>query len=130
MKYTMEERMEIGRQVYEGEHSKCSAAKKYDVNPSTIKDYVRLYRAANDLPPKVQQYSESCKVAYETAAVRVKSEFEDEKEIDKLRGMTKEELIREIVNLRVNEARLKKGYEVKGAGVQKVFVPLGGKNTK
>ena len=30
--------------------------------------------------------------------------------------MTKEELIRELVKARITEARLKKGYEVKGDG--------------
>ncbi len=38
--------------------------------------------------------------------------------------MTKEELIREIVRCKIREARLKKGYEVKGNGAEKVFIPL------
>ena len=44
--------------------------------------------------------------------------------------MTKEELIREIVRSKIREARLKKGYEVKGDGAEKVFIPLSSKNTK
>ena len=44
--------------------------------------------------------------------------------------MTKEELIQELVKARINEARLKKGYEVKGVGAEKVFIPLDNKNTK
>ena len=44
--------------------------------------------------------------------------------------MSKEELINELVHAKINEARLKKGYEVKGAGTQKEFVPLDSKSTK
>ena len=44
--------------------------------------------------------------------------------------MTKEELIQELVRSRIREARLKKGYEVKGDGPEKVFIPLSNKNTK
>lgn len=45
-------------------------------------------------------------------------------------AMTKEELIRELVKSRISEARLEKGYEVKGAGADKEFILLGNKNTK
>mgnify|MGYP003304983274 CR=1 FL=1 len=44
--------------------------------------------------------------------------------------MTKEELIKELVKSKVNELRLKKGYTVEGAGVEKVFLPLNNKNIK
>lgn len=37
-------------------------------------------------------------------------------ELNKLESMTKEELIREVMRARIREARLKKGYEVKGDG--------------
>ena len=42
----------------------------------------------------------------------------------------KEELINELIIAKANELRAKKGYEVKGAGAQKEFVPLDNKNTK
>ena len=45
-------------------------------------------------------------------------------------SMTKEELILELVRSKIREARLKKGYEVKGDGAEKVFIPLSSKNTK
>ena len=44
--------------------------------------------------------------------------------------MSKEELIHELVRAKITEARLKKGYEVKGDGAEKIFIPLGSKNTK
>ena len=36
--------------------------------------------------------------------------------MEEFQNMTKEELIRELVKARITEARLKKGYEVKGDG--------------
>ena len=45
-------------------------------------------------------------------------------------AMSKEELIQELVRAKIIEARLKKGYEVKGAGAQKEFAPLDSKSTK
>ena len=44
--------------------------------------------------------------------------------------MSKEELIQEVMNSRIREARAKKGYEVKGVGVDKEFPNLDNKNTK
>ena len=41
-----------------------------------------------------------------------------------------EELIGEIIKARINEARAKKGYLVKGDGAEKVFEPIGNRNTK
>lgn len=41
--------------------------------------------------------------------------------------MSKEELIRELIKARINEARLKKGYEVKGDGT---VILYGKENTK
>ena len=37
-------------------------------------------------------------------------------ELDELKAMTKEELIQELIKAKITEARLKKGYEVKGDG--------------
>jgi transposase len=50
--------------------------------------------------------------------------------LEEYESMTKEELVRELVRSKIREARLKKGYEVKGVGVEKVFIPLNSKNIK
>ena len=50
--------------------------------------------------------------------------------LEEYESMTKEELIKELVRARIREERLKKGYEVKGVGAEKVFIPLSSKNTK
>lgn len=45
-------------------------------------------------------------------------------------SMTKEELIRELVLAKINEARAKKGYEVKGVGAEKKYIAYDNKNTR
>ena len=74
-KYTKDERMEIGRQVYEHHINRHQAAVKYDVSVDTIRDYTRLYKAALEFG-KVDQAGKP---------------YED---------MTKEELIEELRKLK------------------------------
>ena len=52
MKYTKEERLEIGRRIYSGELSRYEAGEQYGISPSTARDYMRLYRDAYSLPAK------------------------------------------------------------------------------
>ena len=44
-KYSYEERMEIGRRIYERELTRFSAAAKYDISPDTARNYLRYYKA-------------------------------------------------------------------------------------
>ncbi len=55
MKYTKDERLDIAKRIYDRELTVEEAAVKYDLNPSTIKGYLRLYRAETDLPPRARQ---------------------------------------------------------------------------
>ena len=64
---------------------------------------MRLYRNVNDLLPRNENLKN----------ISYSNEYTESK---KLEDMTKEELIREIVKAKIAEARLKKGYEVKGDG--------------
>ena len=52
MKYTHEERLEIGRRIYTGEISKYQAAAEYEINYQTARNYMRIYRDTNHLPAK------------------------------------------------------------------------------
>ena len=45
-------------------------------------------------------------------------------------AMTREELIEELMKAKIREARLKKGYLVKGVGADKEYILLDSKNTK
>ena len=123
MKYTKEERLEIGRRIYEGELNRYQAAAEYGICESCARNYMRQYRFANGLPAKepgtrIQREDSPPKLATEDPGLE---EYE---------SMTKEELIKELVRARIREERLKKGYEVKGVGAEKVFIPLSSKNTK
>ena len=89
MKYTKEERLDIGRRIYNGEISRYQAAEIYDISEQTARDYMRLYRDAEQLPPK--------------------------------------RAARNTIKAPSFQARLKKGYEVKGDGT---VILYGNGNTK
>lgn len=46
-----EDRLKIGEIVYNRKLSRFKASKKYNLNPYTIRDYMREYRDYNNLPP-------------------------------------------------------------------------------
>ena len=117
MKYKKEERLDIGRQIYEGELSRYQAAEAYGISEQTARDYMRLYRAVNQLPAKRNARETVKAPSFKTAPVGMED----------LESMTREQLIQELVKARITEARLKKGYEVKGDGT---VILYGNKNTK
>lgn len=117
MKYTREERLDIGRRIYEGELSRYQAAEAYGISEMTARDYMRLYRDANQLPSKQHAKASIKAPALQRAPVNM----------EEMESMTKEQLIQELMKARITEARLKKGYEVKGDGT---VVLYGSKNTK
>ena len=116
MKYTKEERMEIGRRIYNGEISRYEAAEEYGINDQTARNYMRMYRDANHLPSKRG-----------TVTIAAPSFKKAPAGLEELESMSKEELIQELIKARITEARLKKGYEVKGDGT---VILYDSKNTK
>ncbi len=118
MKYTKEQRLDIGRQIYDNELSRYEAAERYNISDQTARDYMRMYRDANQLPAKTPG---------RTSTINIKASQTTSNGIDDLENMSKEELIEEIIKARITEARLKKGYEVKGDGMVIRYVR---KNTK
>ena len=115
MHYTQEERLDIGRRIYNNEITRYEAAEEYGISDQTARTYMRLYRAANHLPPK-NRSKKTCASPPTTPA-----------DMETLATMTREELIEEVIKARIAEARLKKGYEVKGDGSVIRYVS---KNTK
>lgn len=107
MKYTKEQRLEIGRKIYENELSRCRAAEIYDIGETTARDYMRMYRDAQGPRRTANTNVEATPAKKPSPSIAGMGELE---------AMTKEELIREVVKARIAEARLKKGYEVKGDG--------------
>ena len=50
MRYTKEERLEIGRKVDERTMSRYEAAEAYGISDDTARDYMRMHRDSNSLP--------------------------------------------------------------------------------
>ena len=123
MKYTKKERLDIGKRVYDGEINKYQAAAEYDISEQTARNYMRQYRFANGLPAK----EPGARIQREDSPPKLATE---DPGLEEYESMTKEELIQELIRSRIREARLKKGYEVKGDGPEKVFIPLSNKSTK
>ena len=118
MKYILEERLDIGRRIYEGELTRYEAAEQYGISVNCARDYMRLYRDTNHLPPRnTKNFSKAASSVKHTSP----------QNLEDLESMTKEELIQELVKARITEARLKKGYEVKGDGS---VILYGSKNTR
>lgn len=122
MSYTREERLNIGKQIYNNEISKSDAAIKYSISEGTARDYMRLYRDVNGLPPKN-------KVQTDGGMVKI-TPHSFEPDLSEYESMTKDELVKELVKSRINEARLKKGYEVKGDGAAKTITIFDNWNMK
>ena len=122
MKYTKEERLDIGRRLYTGELTRAEASRLYDIDTGTCRRYMRYYRDVNNLPPKKQNEIGDTITKFE--------EIPSPTAYDDYQSMTHDELIRELIKVKVSEARLKKGYIVKGVGAEKEYIPLNSKNIK
>lgn len=122
MKYTREQRLDIAKRVYGGELTVEEAAVRYGLNPSSVKGYLRLYRAETGLPPRTRRKK--------TGNVTQPVDDPKDSSLKEYESMSKEELIDALVMARINEARLKKGYSVKGSGVEKKYLPIDNGNIK
>ena len=122
MKYTKEERIDIGRQVYTHEITHKDAEVKYGVVRSCIDRYIQDYKIANG----ILTGSRSCGSDSPVLVNKASQPFD----IEVYKAMSKDELINELIQAKVNEARAKKGYEVKGDGANKEYISLNNRNSK
>ena len=111
MKYTLEQRLDIGRRIYEGELTRFQAAEEYGINDNTARNYMWLYRDTNHLSPKNGGRKRKTDASKTPQPIEAK-----QPDFESYESMTKEELIQALIQARITEARLKKGYEVKGDG--------------
>lgn len=123
-KFTLEERLEIGRQIYSHQLTVNEAAVKYDINYYTARDYMRYYRDKNNLPAMNSLYAKSQATASTEHKPKKYVKYDD------LENLSKEELIDEVIKARVEAERTKKGYKVKGDGQEKEFINLNNTNSK
>ena len=109
MKYNNEQQLEIGRQIYDGEITPRQAEEKYGISHCSTTTYRQKYEKEYGLPPW-----DRIKVCKKGGASILASC--EPRAIEDYESMSKKELIDELVKSRIREARLKKGYEVKGEG--------------
>ena len=124
-KYSKQERLKIGREIYESGMTFIEAVIVYGFSDETARRYQLFYEqysgvdhhSGRKIPPKPSAEV----LAKEAEPLEAASEYEN---------MSKEQLIQELMKSKVREARLKKGYMVKGVGANKEFVPLNNKSIK
>ena len=118
MKLTKEEKLDIGRRMYEKELTYQDVMSMYDVSETFAHKCMTDYKLENSIP--LQKHTKSNKTIISN----------DDIDMDAYLSMSKEQLIDELIKAKANELRAKKGYEVKGVGVNKEFIPLNNKNSK
>lgn len=116
MKYTQEQRLKIGKRIYDGEITRYQAALEYGIGDCTARDYMRLYRDFNHLPEKRPSPGVRTLAIRKAIGEPVMKQYE---------SMTREQLLKELIKTKLALGRAKKGYEVKGVGAEKEFLPLG-----
>ena len=113
MPHTKAEQFAIGKEIATGKINTKEAADKYGIGMSTAQLYARQYRAQQNIP-----------------SPRSSPNVLSSSDMEVYQSMSKDELINELIKAKVNEARAKKGYEVKGVGAGKEFISLNNKNSK
>lgn len=116
MKFSKAERLAIGRRIYEGKLTKEAAAELYDINVYTARDYLRQYKASINVSVPQRHDPEKSKPV--------------DLEMPDYEHMSRDQLLEELIKSKINEARAKKGYMVKGDGANKEFIPLDKTNSK
>ena len=119
-----EQRVAIGKEIVDGLISPIEAGKKYGISRTSAQQYATDYRRANGLPVR----SHSSKKT-ESPMIKLKNNATSF-DLENYKSMSKEQLIEELIKAKINEARAKKGYEVKGVGQNKEFISLNNKNSK
>ena len=107
--YTREQRIDIGKKIYDRELSYKDAMKMFNVAQPTLVTYVNLYKATINAPKGLRPSSNSLR---------------------DYSSLTKKELIYELMNKDIELERLKKGYAVRGVGAKKEFVSIRDVNIK
>ena len=116
MYVTLEEKLNIGKRIYTGEITSREAAIEYKLPDRVVRDAVNKYEESIGVRVKKQGKSVQNNVlSTERAAYE---------------NMSREELINELILAKANELRAKKGYEVKGVGANKEFIPLNNESSK
>ncbi len=97
MKYTKEERLEIGRRIYQREITLATAAVEYDVNFYTARDYLRLYKARENV-----SIPQGFRLGVNQDDMLI-----DKPNMCQYEKMSREELMNELIKAKIDIARAK-----------------------
>lgn len=125
MKYTKEERLEVGRKIHESGLSNLTAGHIFGISEESARRYRIMYEKSQGIERTPRQSH--------TAPINTEALITPGEPLsgsDDYSSMTKEELIEELMKSKIREARLKKGYLVKGVGAEKEYILLDSKSTK
>ena len=117
MKFTKDEQLDIGRRMYNKEISYRDVMEQYNISESCAHKYMTDYKKSQGIALKPHSTS--------TSSIQLTP-----LDMESYMSMSKEELINELIKAKANELRAKKGYEVKGVGANKEFIPLNNENSK
>ncbi|MFV0635063.1 hypothetical protein ACE419_00015 [Mitsuokella sp. WILCCON 0060] len=121
MKYTSNERLQIGQLVYTRQLSEAEACLKYGISRTCIQNYVRAFKKANGITIVTRRPQKNVdRVDFSTI----------QPQPSPYASMSKDELIDELIRTKAEVLRAKKGYAVKGDGVSKEFITLRSENSK
>ena len=124
MALSKQEKIDIGKQLYEHTLTRREAIQQYNVSDATLGNCLTEYRKSAGI------HIVTKKEASLQARKKDILNIEQTLDIDAYMAMSKEELIDVLILAKANELRAKKGYEVKGFGANKEFISLSDKNTK
>ena len=122
MKYSLEQQMEIGSQMYLHEITYKEAMARYDISESCAHKYMTDYKKANGIPLKQSGGRKDSALLLQSSSASP--------DLETYMAMSKEELINELILAKANELRAKKGYEVTGVGANREYISLNSRNTK
>lgn len=108
MKYSKEERLEVGKKIHESGLSNLNAGIMFGISEESARRYRILYEQSQGIE---HDSSRAHKGPVDTAALITPGEPVSIS--DDYSSMTREELIEELMKSKIREARLKKGYLVK-----------------
>ena len=98
MKYTKEERLDIGRRIYDGEIGRHQADEEYDIGEQTVRNYMRMYRELNRLHGRRSG----------KWIASAPKPLTDPVGMEEFESMTMEKLIMELLKARIAETRRKR----------------------
>ena len=117
MKYKEEQQLEIGRKILESGRTNLDVAMEYGISEESARRYRIKYEKSIGI---VRNSDRSSRYSTPSEAFD-KSVYEE---------MSREQLLEELMKTKINEARLKKGYMVKGDGAEKEYFLSDNRNTK